>query len=275
METKLTIQERLKDLRTEHHLTLEELAAETGLSSSALGSYELDEYKDISHSAIIALANYYDVSSDYLLGITENKEHQNTDLADLHLSDNIIDFLKAGKINRRLFSELATHEDFPKLLADIEIYVDRIASTQIDTLNATVDVARQEILNRYQPAEEDIYLKTLAAAHVEEDEYFSHRIHHDIDNIIRDLREAHKSDTSTGQESTVAEDIAKEIQAAAEFTGSDQERQARIFCMQLGINYDRLSPEEFATLVNILKKSKLLKSPISKRGKTGSKKRKR
>ena len=58
METKLTIQERLKDLRTEHHLTLEELAAETGLSSSALGSYELDEYKDISHSAIIALANY-------------------------------------------------------------------------------------------------------------------------------------------------------------------------------------------------------------------------
>lgn len=275
METKLTIQERLKDLRTEHHLTLEELAAETGLSSSALGSYELDEYKDISHSAIIALANYYNVSSDYLLGITENKEHQNTDLTDLHLSDDMIDFLKAGKINRRLFGELVTHEEFPKLLADIEIYVDRIASTQIDTLNATVDVARQEILNRYQPSEEDIYLKTLAAAHVEEDEYFSHRIHHDIDSIIRDLRESHKSDASTGQESSVAEDIAKELNAAAEFTGSDQERQARLFCMQLGINYDRLSPEEFASLVSILKKSKLLKSPISKRGKTGAKKRKR
>lgn len=110
---------------------------------------------------------------------------------------------------------------------------------------------------------------------MEEDEYFSHRIHHDIDKIIRDLRESHKSDVSTGQESTMAEDIMKEFKAAAEFTGSDQERQARLFCMQLGINYDRLSPEEFASLVSILKKSKLLKSPISKRVKTYSKKRKR
>ena len=162
-----------------------------------------------------------------------------------------------------------------KLLADIEIYVDRIASMQIDTLNATVDVARQEILNKYQPAEDDIYLKTLAAAHVEEDEYFSHRIHKDIDGIIRDLRENHKTDPSTAPETTVAEDIRKELEAAAKFSGSDQERQARIFCSQLGINYDNLYPEEFAALVNILKKSKFLKSPLSKRGKTGTKKRKR
>ena len=34
METKLTIQERLKDLRTEHHLTLEELAAASNYSVS-------------------------------------------------------------------------------------------------------------------------------------------------------------------------------------------------------------------------------------------------
>ncbi len=67
----------------------------------------------------------------------------------------------------------------------------------------------------------------------------------------------------------------KELDAAAEFSGSDQERQARIFCMQLGINYDRLTPEEFTSLIGILKKSKLLKSPLSKRGKTGTKKRKR
>ena len=35
----LTIQERLKDLRVERGLTLEQLAGETGLSKSALGSY--------------------------------------------------------------------------------------------------------------------------------------------------------------------------------------------------------------------------------------------
>ena len=110
---------------------------------------------------------------------------------------------------------------------------------------------------------------------MEEDEYFSHRIHKDIDAIIRDLRANHTADASTAPETTVAEDIKNELDAAAEFTDSDQERQAKIFCMQLGINYDKLYPEEFATLVNILKKSKLLKSPLSKRGKTGTKKRKR
>lgn len=35
----LTIQERLKDLRMEHGLTLEQLAEEVNLSKSALGSY--------------------------------------------------------------------------------------------------------------------------------------------------------------------------------------------------------------------------------------------
>ena len=47
----LSIQERLKDLRVERGLTLEQLAEETHLSKSALGSYEGDNLKDISHHA--------------------------------------------------------------------------------------------------------------------------------------------------------------------------------------------------------------------------------
>ena len=90
----LTIQERIKDLRVERGFTLKELAEETGLSSSALGSYETDETKDISHYALIKLAKFYGVTADYLLGLSEMKNHSNADLADLHLSDNMIDILK-------------------------------------------------------------------------------------------------------------------------------------------------------------------------------------
>ena len=43
----LSIQERLKDLRVERGLTLEQLAEKTHLSKSALGSYEGDNFKDI------------------------------------------------------------------------------------------------------------------------------------------------------------------------------------------------------------------------------------
>lgn len=136
MQIKLTIPERLKDLRVERHLTLEQLAEATGLSKSALGKYETDEYKDISPYSIIALADFYKVSTDYLLGVTETKNHPNTDLHDLHLSDDMIALLKSGKINNRLLCEMATHKDFQRLMVDMEIFVDRIADMRIKDTNA-------------------------------------------------------------------------------------------------------------------------------------------
>ncbi len=63
----LTILERLKDLRVERGLTLEQLAEQTNLSKSALDSYEAEDFKDISHYALIKLAKFYDVAIDYLL----------------------------------------------------------------------------------------------------------------------------------------------------------------------------------------------------------------
>ena len=56
----LSVPERLKDLRVERGLTLEQLAEQTHLSKSALGSYEGDNFKDISHYALIQLAKFYD-----------------------------------------------------------------------------------------------------------------------------------------------------------------------------------------------------------------------
>lgn len=74
MNIKLTIQERLKDLRTERKMTLEQLSEATGLSRAALGKYETDDFKDISPFSIVTLAKFYGVSTDYLLGLTEQKK---------------------------------------------------------------------------------------------------------------------------------------------------------------------------------------------------------
>ena len=169
----LSIQERLKDLRVERGLTLEQLAEQTKISKSALGSYEADDFKDISHYVLIKLAKFYGVTADYLLGLTETKNHPNADLTDLRLSDEMIDLLKSGRIDTALLCELAAHPDFVKLLADIQIYVEGIAATQIQNLNAWVDVARTEIMEKYQPGEHDKTAGVLQAAHVREGDYFS------------------------------------------------------------------------------------------------------
>ena len=111
MQVKLTIGERLKDLRTARKLTLEQLAAEVGISKSALGKCESDNGKDISPYSILLLADYYGVSCDYLMGRTETKNHPNTALHELHLSDASIDVLRTGKFNHRLLSELIGEEN--------------------------------------------------------------------------------------------------------------------------------------------------------------------
>ena len=92
--------------------------------------------KDISHYALIKLATFYGVTVDYLLGLTETKHHSNADLADLRLSDDMIDVLKERLVDTALLGELVAHPDFMKLLADIQIYVEGIAAMQIQNLNA-------------------------------------------------------------------------------------------------------------------------------------------
>ena len=143
MHTKLSIPERLKDLRVvDKHLTLEQLAEQTGLSKSALSKYESDDYKDISPFAIATLAEFYGVSTDYLMGLSENKNHPNTELQDLHLSDDMVALLSSGKINNRLLCEIATHENFQRLMTDIEIFVDRIADMRIAQMNLVLEATR-------------------------------------------------------------------------------------------------------------------------------------
>ena len=146
----LSIQERLKDLRVERGLTLGQLAEQTGLSKSALGSYETEDFKDISHYALTA---------DYLLGLSEMKNHPNADLADLRLSDEMIDLLKSGRIDNTLLCELAAHPDFPRLMADLEIYVNGTALKQAQGANAIVDTMSATVIKKHNPGMSDTFRK--------------------------------------------------------------------------------------------------------------------
>ena len=263
----LTIQERIKDLRVECGLTLKELAEQTSLSSSALGSYEADDTKDISHYALIKLAKFYGVTADYLLGLTETKRHPNADLADLRLSDAMIDVLKEGRVDTALLGELVAHPDFMKLLADISIYVNGIAAMQIQNLNAWVDVARAEIVEKYQPEENDRTTYLLQAAHVDEGEYFTSRVHRDIDSIMEDMRETHRGQSDSAPESSAVEELKRDLEEVACFNGSKLEQLIMLFCKQTKLRYNKLTEEEKQWLARIAQKSELLKSSVPQRGK--------
>ena len=92
-------------------------------------------------------------------------------------------------------------------------------------------------------------------------------VHRDIDGIMTDIREAHRKDTTTADTASPVAEIQKQMETAMHYEGTEEEKKARLFLATLGIDYDKLTPEEFVTQINILKKSEHLKSPNNLRGK--------
>ena len=264
MRVKLDTSERIKDLRVEKRLTMEQLAELTGLSSSAIGKYESGEYKDISAFATAKLADKLGVSTDYLLCRTENKNHPNTEQNALHLSDDAIEVLRTGKFNHRLLSELICHKDFQRFMLDAEIYVDRIADMRVNDMNAVLEAVR---LMKSGGNENNLHLRTLEVAQIREDEYFGSLIADNLKGIRRDMREQHRPDTMTADEATLVATVQGQLQDAMNFEGSVEEKKAKALLATLGIDYDAITLEQFVNLIEVLKLSKYLKSPINQRGK--------
>lgn len=71
-ETTETFAERLADLIADKNISLEKIGKEIGISKSTLSKYTNDE-AEAPIGNLVKLANYFNVSADYLLGISEAK----------------------------------------------------------------------------------------------------------------------------------------------------------------------------------------------------------
>lgn len=274
MQVKLSLQEKLKDERVNRHMTLAQLEEATGISRSTLGKYESDDCTDISPFNLQKLADYYDVSMDYLLGRIENKNHPNTALYELHLSDSMVDLLKSGKLNHRLLCELVTHPGFPRLLTDMEVCVDRIADMRVKDMNALLDECRRKIVEKAHPDENDLVMRTFELTRIDEEIFYGHVLHDDLDQIVRDIRTAHESDTTTADPDQNAratvEDILPMMHETLDYQGTTDERRAFLVCRMLHIDYNKLPDDEKLYFARVCRKSPDLINIFSQRGKIPS-----
>ena len=216
MKANITINERIKDLRTERGLTQKQLADAVGIAYSTYGDYEQDDYF-IPHTAVITLARYFGVTADYLLGMTDNRSRTNTGLDKLHLSDEAIDVICDEHINSRLLSELISHPNFKQLLTDAEIYVDGYFDYNIQTYNAYVDFARKKLAEKN--ISKDNYSGVIEMIHVHQNDYFSHLIANDFLPILEDIKNAHTDDKETSDGGYTLEDYEKIAEAAQSSNG--------------------------------------------------------
>ena len=222
------------------------------------------------HRNIIDLAKYYGVSTDYLLGMTENRQLGNISISDLHLSDAALSLLKDRKLNSLLLSELITHEQFRKLMLDLEIYVDGLADMQVKSLNFVVDTSRKVLMKRYNPDEYNLQLGTLNAQHLELNEYFSHVIDDDMHTIIKDIRNAHKGDIDSAPQKTLTDHWEEILEKAEAFAGTSKQKLAYIFSQFLKIKPTEKNIDDMA---DMLGQSEILEPDAKKRRKSARQKR--
>ena len=270
MKCKLSIQEKLKDLRIERGLSLQELSEQTGLSRAALGNYETDDYKEITHKAIVILADFYGVTSDYLLGLTENRDQHPFAVDELGLDDETVDLLKSSKLNVRLICEMIKHPEFINFLSDLEIYVDNLAGMQIRNMNTMIEHTRMRLQNNGIP-DSDHYMKTLEAASINEDNSFNNLLGNDIAKIAKGLREAHGKDADTGEQITPVDDM---LGTFDELRKADNATQAQMvmYSKLFKINFTKMDPYEFKTFTDILQRYSDLCKPVKGNGREKKKK---
>ena len=268
MHIRLTLQEKLRDLREEKGLKLEELSKEIGISKSALGRYENEEGSEIGHKHICMLANYYNVSADYLVGLSENRNPVNAEVRDLHLQDKTIELLTGGKLNNRLICEMIEHDDFPKFLVDTEAYVDRWAEMELSIIDMLLWQIREEISEQYGTvlSKEDL-AKQMDAFHIQEEEFFAQKVADSIFGIVHGIREAHFDDNTTAPKINMQRligGIESYMNLVAEPNVDDM---FDSICEDYGINPNALSYLQIQEFKKVLKTSMFLTK--GRRGKNG------
>ena len=139
MKNGISINERIKDLRNNNHMHLDDVTAATGIPKQTLGNYEKDDYP-VPHHIVIQLAEYYNVSTDYLLCLTDISARKNSDISELGLSEAAVRKLLDGSINTDILNRLMEHKDFPYLLKLIQIYFCDSAALGIADRNESINL---------------------------------------------------------------------------------------------------------------------------------------
>lgn len=76
----MSIGQRIKKLREESGKLQKEVAADLGITTSALGLYEID-YRKVPPELLVKIANYFNTTTDYILGNSDTIKEEKYQVA--------------------------------------------------------------------------------------------------------------------------------------------------------------------------------------------------
>ena len=141
MVINITINERITDLRTMSGLSQKELADRIDVPTSTLCRIEQGKISNVSNDVLIKLANFFNVSTDYLLGLTNVKFKKNVELSELGLTNKALFALLSGSVDGALLSRIIEHPHFVTLLDTADAYFKDAHKAGIQSRNDVINLA--------------------------------------------------------------------------------------------------------------------------------------
>lgn len=202
----VTVNERLKDLRSETKLKLGEFSSLLGLSKSTISDYEQDG-NTVPFDYIIKVAKVCNVSTDYIAGLSETRNPTDIDVKKLHLSDKAIEKLCNPSFNPNVLSEMIETDEFNPFMRDMEIYINGYVEEGLGYYNIAMNSNRKKLEYQTNNDANSIISRELDLIRVSQDDYFTTLFGKDIIPIANRLKEKHKESSSTSNFKIEDEDI--------------------------------------------------------------------
>ena len=108
------IRDRIVELAQRKGENMEKLAQCVGITGSQMSRIINGKTLKVSHELVIAIAAEFDVSTDFLLGLTSIPDR--TRLDELGLSEKAIRNLVLGRVNRKCINHLLEDEELIRLM---------------------------------------------------------------------------------------------------------------------------------------------------------------
>lgn len=188
---------RLIDLREARDMSVAKAARETGIPESTYRLLEcMEEPRDYKSYHIIKLAKYFDVSTDYLLGLSENKRPDNDDLLKIGLSDEAVKVLAEKKQDNSIVSRIIAHPMFSEIIGEISCYINRYSESSFITVDNTNRIMQHVARNRFKRRiPDDTYkagMQVLEKQRVDATEYTKEHICSKFGEMLDDIYKADK-----------------------------------------------------------------------------------
>ena len=127
--------DRIRDLCRSRNITQVELAQAVGMDKSTLSRVMAEKTSKLSSKNLVAIANYFEVSTDFLLGLTDIPSRKEYDIERLGLSVEAAANLHQGKLNHSVVCQLLENPKFAELTRQIALYQEGVLASGVAAQN--------------------------------------------------------------------------------------------------------------------------------------------